>query len=170
MVTSRLLEDADIFAPKRIVNQWGKHEFKCRTSWWMFLWIFKQHQCLRMRIQQVTKNKARDEECVWKSQKRASPLKACSVHSWRHLTQCLTGISHQLANCFGLRNSTLFSHGSLSVSYVPGRELGTKNTKVSADKPVLQEPRGRVAGRLNRQFQCSLISASWGLRVELSLS
>lgn len=53
---------------------------------------------------------------------------------------------------------------------MPGMELGTKNTKVNADKPVLQEPRGRVAGRLNRQFECSLISALRGLRVELSLS
>lgn len=34
-------------------------------------------------------------------------------------------------------------------------------------RPALQEPMGRVASRLNRQFQCSLISASWRLRGSL---
>lgn len=65
------------------------------------------------------------------------------MHSWRHLTHPVVTYSHfpSTGELLQTGNGTYFSHGSLSMSYVPGTELGTRNTKINTDKPVLQEHR-----------------------------
>lgn len=69
------------------------------------------------------------------------------------------GIFHDLASCFRLgtrtHSSLILLHSALSMSYVPCSELGTSNTKVNADKPAHRGLGGKVASRLNREFQCS---------------